>query len=133
MRIDRLFDEAAAHNAAVETEEAKLRATIKRAEAALKRFGRIRPVDTAKTIAHAVGMRMPDHQVVVLGPFGMTGDMGLHVKNDDGDIVASLTFEPDKERPGGLVVVDGIGREAKRTPLSGTIDELVERLKNQTR
>ncbi len=133
MRIDTLFDKAAAHNAAVETEEARLRETIERNKAELARLSRIRHADTAKAIASEVGTRMPDHRVVVLGPFGMTGELGLHVENDAGDIIASLTLEPDRNREGGLVVVEGIGRDAKRTPLSGTMDELVERLKDQAR
>lgn len=144
MNIEELASSAHEQNMQRDQEIERINKRIRNAEARIEKLRREHagPMEIVEKIATEIAERMPDRKIETYGPFGLGNEMTIHVCID-GKAVASIVMRPGKNgqlveidktsnttfAPGTLGAVNGLGR--RQMPLTGTIDQLVERLRSE--
>ena len=99
-RIDDIIADQNAQAAATKKERDRIERQISRLQTKLDNLPRFGTVSFVGRLVRALEPHFPMHVLDVLGPFGLTGETAIHVKDSIGITVASLTFRSDEQDDG---------------------------------
>ena len=92
--IGEMIAEHRAKTAAYRKERQRIEAQMSRLQAKLDRLEIPHHTDLAQMIGDAVAAKLWGVTARVLGPFGLTAEMGVHFNTEDGQTIASMTLRP---------------------------------------